>query len=163
MITAIRHLLLWNWQAGVESSTMSEERLSSKAILGVNRIKECGLRICMSEGESSVLPLRCKLHKKCTLRWGRVIFVTNWGVLKFFVFLVLLPTTALMFHNFSLYKGHFSRILLRYDWKLDLRRVSHMSCAARSRKFRHASWASHHASLVIQWFDMFIFWSLKYP
>lgn len=104
MITAIRHLLLWNWQAGVESSTMSEERLSSKAILGVNRIKECGLRICMSEGESSVLPLRCKLHKKCTLRWGEWSSLPIEVYLSFLSFLYYFPRQLWCFTIFHYIK-----------------------------------------------------------
>lgn len=49
-------------------------------------------------------------------------------------------------------------------WKLDSRPVSHILCVTpRSQTFRHASRASHHATLAIQWFDMFVFWNLKYP
>lgn len=148
----------------IESSTMSEERLSSKAVLHINRNKERGLIIWASESLKgrvlsflSAVPTRTSQKMYPTL--GLAIFRYRLRcTLVFFFFLVLPPTTVLIFHNFSLCKGQFSRIVLRLDpW-----RVSHISCVTRSR-IRHISQASHHPSLAIQWFAMFVFWSLKYP
>lgn len=64
--------------AGVESSPMSEERLSSKAILHMKKRKDCGLRICTSELRGEFWPFpSVRTQQKMYAELRRVMFVTN--------------------------------------------------------------------------------------
>jgi len=137
--------------AGVESSPMSEERLSSKAILHMKKHKDCGLRICTSElrGEFWLFP-SVRTPQKMYTALRRVIFVTNWGVVYIF-FLYCFPRQLWWVTIFHYIKVRF--LAFCYDmlnWKLDPRRVSNMSCVTRFQTLWHASRASHHASVVLQ-------------